>query len=128
MTSDVSRREQLESLGRNALNLAIARYLIDHPEASERAGDWVDPPVEAWEARPIGDLGAEATRLLDELESWKNKAEADAPDLWSRERQAYTIAKMTLQSARSGAFGSSSGPLHDFLRQVGAGSQRLDFH
>lgn len=121
-------RSRAEELGRGALTLAVARYLKDHPDAEARVEDWVDESVESWLAKPVSEIQAEATRRLDQLEAWAKQAQREKPDIWEQERITYAHAKLALQSARSGAFGTAAGSLHDFLAAAGARTEILDIH
>lgn len=125
MVKQAAQKAELIELTSEALTLGVARYLRDHPDAAERAEDWIDGAVERWRNRPTDEIKAEATRRLDELEAWKEAASRDFPALWETGRTDYIQAKFALQSARSGAFGSSFGNLGSFLRTVGASSNRL---
>jgi hypothetical protein len=124
----VALQGQPEELGRDGLTLAVARYLKDHSDAEARVEDWLDESVENWRKKPVSEIQAEATRKLDQLESWAKQAQQEDPETWERERITYAHAKLALQSARSGAFGTAAGSLQDFLTAAGAPAQRLDIH
>jgi hypothetical protein len=112
---------QIKALRGAALTLAVARYLDDHPDAVEKAGPiWADEDVEEWRGRSAEEIGAEATQRLEQLEQWVEDAQEQDPELYETRRIDSVHARMALQSARSGAFGTAAGPLADFLRQVGA--------
>jgi hypothetical protein len=121
-------RSRVEELGRGGLLLAVARYLRDHPDAEGRVEDWLDESVETWRHKSVTEIQAEATRRLSQLESWAEHAQQEAPSVWDEERITYAHAKLALQSARSGAFGTAAGSLQDFLKAAGAPAQSLDIH
>jgi hypothetical protein len=121
-------QSRAEELGRGALSLAVARYLKDHPDAEKGVEDWLDESVESWRRKSVSEMQAEATRRLDNLEKWAKQAQQDGPTTWEQERITYAHAKLALQSARSGAFGTAAGSLNDFLKAAGARPQSLDIH
>ncbi len=107
---------QLRSLAGHAQSLAVARYLSDHPDAAGRAGAFLDAEAESWRQRGAEAIAAEASKALEALEDQSVRG----PD--------YLHAKLALGSARTGAFGTAAGPLHDFLKLMGAPGERLDIH
>jgi hypothetical protein len=109
-----------------SLQLAIARYLKDHPDLVAQASAWVDPTIEHWAARPVSEIAGEATRRLDRLEAWRERTRAQYPDVWETDRTEYLEAKLALQSARSGSFDTAMGSLREFLRSVGAQPMALN--
>jgi hypothetical protein len=117
----------IDDLARDALALAVARYLRDHPEAADRASNWLNSEVETWRGVSSADIEAEATARLDELERWREAVKSQS-EAWEADRVTYVHAKLTLQSARSGSFETAAGSLLDFLRDVGANAEELDIH
>ena len=118
---------QIRALSQGALPLAIARYLREHPEARKRVPKvWLDDEVETWSARPVEDIAAEARHRLEVLDGWREEASDDDPDLLDSWRTEALYTRMNLQAAASGAFGTASGPLVDFLTRVGAPPRSLD--
>ena len=115
-----------QQFGRSALSLAVARYLKDHPAAEQHVEDWLDDSVDLWRTKSVSEIRTEATRLLDSLESWQ--AQQQDPQIWEEQCITYAHAKLALQSARSGAFGTAAGSLRDFLTAAGARPQSLDIH
>ncbi|MEA2758069.1 MAG: hypothetical protein QOH65_682 [Methylobacteriaceae bacterium] len=121
-------RAEADALAADALSLAIARYLADHPEAADAAADWKTAAVERWREKPLKELQDAATKrlaLLDELEA---RIESEHPGLWEPLRLAFLHSKMNLQSARSGSFGTASGSLYSFLSALGVAVDNFDFH
>lgn len=119
---------EIRALSARAQSLAVARYLSDHPDAAPRAGVWLDGEADRWRERPAGEIALEAQRVLDDLEAWAERVREERPEMYETRRMDYVNAKLALQSAASGAFGASAGPLSDFLARVGAPSDRLDIH
>ena len=119
---------EIRELSSRALSLAVARYLSDDPNAVPRAGTWLDGEADRWRQRDAEDIAAEATRLLDRLESWQERIAEERPELSETRRIDYLNAKLALQSARSGSFATAAGPLNDFLKSVGTPAERLDIH
>jgi hypothetical protein len=115
----------IRSAAREALRLGVARYLADHP-GTDPGPPWVRDDVIAWRDRGAEAIAAEAERRLAELEDWRRAAERT--DAWETRRVEYNQARWTLQSARSGAFGSAAGPFADFLRAVGEPVDELEVH
>jgi hypothetical protein len=107
-----------------SLPLAVARYLQDHPDAVPRAGAWLDGDAEAWMAKPVEAIQAEATRGLEALDEWREDAGGD----WEAGRVDFLQAQLNLQSARSGSFATAAGSLADFLTDVGEEPDVLDEH
>jgi hypothetical protein len=119
---------EIREFSSRALSLAVARYLSDDPNAVPRAGMWLDSNADLWRRRPADEIAAEATRLLDLLESWQERISEERPELFETRRIDYLNAKLTLQSARSGSFATGAGSLNDFLAAVGTPGERLDIH
>ncbi len=119
---------EIRALAASALGLAVARYLNEDPNAVPRAGVWLDAEADRWRQRPRDDIAAEAERRLVELEAWKERVQEQRPALYETRRMDAVNATLALQSARSGSFGTASGPLLDFLSEVGTPGQRLDIH
>ena len=111
--------EQIGVLAQGALALAVARYLHDHPRKRRKAKGWIDAEVDEWRERDPEAIGAEASHRLDVLEEWVEEAKEQEPDVYETRRIDSVHARMALQSARSGAFGTAAGSLADFLRAVG---------
>jgi hypothetical protein len=122
----VAEETDIRSLGARAQSLAVARYLSDDPNAVGRAGAFLDADAEAWRQRPGDEIAAEAERLQGELEEWADHAREDHPELFETRRTDYLHAKLALGSARTGAFGTTAGPLYDFLAKMGTARDRLD--
>jgi hypothetical protein len=121
--------EQLDALVAGALSLAVARYLHDVPAARERAPSaWLGHGAAQWSARSTAEIVREADHRLAVLDAWEHDARERDPELWEQRRAEAAIARLQLQSARSGAFGSAAGALADFLRAVGAEHRMLDVH
>ena len=118
--------EQIDALASGAQSLSVARYLHDHPDARDKVNPaWIDDEVERWAARGPDEIGAEASHRLEVLEQWFDEAPREDPELFETRRIDGVHARMALQSARSGAFGTAAGPLATFLRQAGETPDQL---
>ena len=124
-----ARAAELDALVAGALSLAVARYLHDVPAAREHApAAWLGRGAAEWSARPLAEIEREADHRLAVLDAWEHAVRELEPELWEDRRPDALIARLQLQSARSGAFGSAAGALADFLRAVGAEHRALDVH
>ena len=112
---------------RRALALAIARYVNTHPSANQQAQGWLDDDERSLLTDSAAELEAKASDELDSLERWVTHAREDR-EQWETVRVSAVQARLTLQSARTGSFESATGPLADFLRDVGETPQALDIH
>jgi hypothetical protein len=121
-------RAEVEASAADSLSLAIARYLIDHPEATSTAADWKTTTVERWMGKPLKDLQDEATKRLSRLDELEQQIKSENPDLWEPLRIEFVHTKLNLQSARSGSFHTASGSLYDFLSALGAAVDNFDIH
>lgn len=121
-------RAEVEALAADSLSLTIARYLIDHPEATSTAGDWKTTTVERWMEKPPNELQHEATKQLARLDELEQQINSEQPELWEPLRVGFVHAKLNLQSARSGFFGTASGSLYGFLSALGVAVDNFDIH
>ncbi len=118
--------QQIDALASGSLSLAVARYLHDHGRARWKVNRaWLDDEVKQWRKRSEAEIGQEAAARLERLEQWEQDVKLGEPELWETRRIDAVHARMNLQSARSGAFGTAAGPLADFLRQAGASVETL---
>lgn len=124
----VALRADAETLAADSLALAIARYLIDHPEATSTAGDWKTTTVERWMEKPLKELQDEATKQLARLDELEQQIKSEHPDLWEPLRVEFVHTKLNLQSARSGSFRTASGSLYGFLSALGVAVDNFDIH
>lgn len=124
----VALRTEVEALAADSLSLAIARYLIDHPEATYAAADWKTTTVELWMEKPLKELQDEATKRLARLDELERQIKSEHTDLWEPLRIEFVHTKLNLQSARSGSFRTASGSLYDFLSALGAAVDNFDIH
>jgi hypothetical protein len=115
---------RLGDLGRQALTLAVARYLRDHPEA--HGGGRTDAAVTRWLAAPPTALETEASRLIDDLKQLGEELQKEHPDLWEDHRLGVVQAELELSSARTGSFEAATGSLADFLTAAGARFRKLE--
>lgn len=124
----VALRTEVEALAADSLSLAIARYLVDHPEATRAAADWKTTTVERWMKKPLKELQGEATKRLARLDELEQQIKSEHADLWEPLRIEFVHTKLNLQSARSGSFRTASGSLYGFLSSLGAAVDNLDIH
>jgi hypothetical protein len=111
----------------SAVSLAIARYAKEHPAARAQAEAWADPAMPAFQAMSIEQISQEAARRLAQLSRWQQRARQN-PELWEPDRVSYLQTELSLQSARTGNYGTAAGGLYDFLGSVGATVDELDEH
>ena len=112
----------------NAVSLAIARYAKEHPEARDQAENWADPAIKQFLAMSVQEIASEASRRLDRLAKWEAATRQNHPEVWESDRVRSLQAELSLQSAKTGHFGTAAGGLYDFLHDVGANVQELDEH
>lgn len=112
----------------HAVSLAIARYAKDHPEAREQAANWADPAIRRFLTMSVEEIANEASRRLDWLAQWEADTRQNHPEVWESDRVRSLQAELSLQSAKTGHFGTAAGGLYDFLQDVGADVQELDEH
>jgi hypothetical protein len=112
----------------SGVSLAIARYAKEHAEARKEADAWADPTVKKFMRMSVDEISAEASRRLDQLEAWRERAQREFPEVWEQDRVAYLQTQLSLQSAKTGHFETATGGLHDFLVSVGAPVDELDEH
>lgn len=106
--------DDLDEQVRTSLVLAVARYLQLRPEATARAGVFLDEDVRAAMARP--DISAEAAERLRRVQRWRETADSELV----RTRNADLLrTELNLQAARDGVFATAAGSLLDFLEGVG---------
>lgn len=121
-------RAEVEALAADSLSLAIARYLIDHPQATSTAGDWKTTTVERWMEKMPEGLQDEATKRLARLDELEQQIKSERPELWEPLRIEFVHTRFNLQSARSGFFGTASGSLYGFLSALGVAVDNFDIH
>jgi hypothetical protein len=114
-------------LARRALVLAIARYVAERPAAQPLARSWLDEDELPLLAAPARELAEDADEGLAELAQVEARLRRDE-ELWQTRRVDVVNARLTLQAARSGTFGTAVGMFRDFLRDAGEEPQTLDIH
>ena len=119
---------EIRALAAHAQSLAVARYLGEHPDAAGQAGAFLDADAETWRTRGADAIAQEAQTTAESLEAWSERVGEERPELFQTRGSDVRHARMSLGSARTGAFGTSAGPLSDFLSSVGAKTDRLDVH
>jgi hypothetical protein len=112
-----------EKLLGDAMGLAIARWLVDHPGKAAPA-PW-DEAAKPWAGRTIAQLGAEADARLAQVEQLTKEKTGDCREAM---RLSLVHARMALGSTKTGSFATAAGSMVDFLRSVGEPPQVLDIH
>jgi hypothetical protein len=114
------------AISRDGLNVAIARYLLAHPEV---AGDaqvvpWLKPEVEDLRRVSADVLARRAEADLRSLRAWQERVRTEYPAEWERERERYVQVHAWLAAAETGRFDGVSGKLHEFVRDATARERR----
>lgn len=133
--------------GEEALALAAARYVLDHPDRRPALARWVaaegpgasDPRAAARAAIALG-LGdgaepeagraavrAEVARARRRLEVLRPSLQADRTSAEAH-RLSLGHLQMALDAADTGSFATAAGPMLDMLRDAGARPAALDVH
>jgi hypothetical protein len=110
---------QIRLLAADSLSLAVARYLLDHPEALSNAKAWVNAEVRAFLLLPPAGMQARAADMLAALDSACRQAQGEFPAVWSGLQHHWAHSRLDLESAASGNYSRAAGSLHDFLLSVG---------
>jgi hypothetical protein len=92
------------AISRDGLNVAIARYLLAHPEV---AGDpqvipWLKPEVEELRRVSADVLARRAEADLRSLRAWQERVRTEYPAEWERERERYVQVHAWLAAAETG--------------------------
>lgn len=119
---------EIKELIRNSLALAMARYLKEHPEATNRVQKRDRDRASQWQAMSISQLEDKASHLLEEVERWEKFAKAKHPDLWEEYKLKSFNALLNLDSAYSGSFHAAMGDFAIFLKSAGASFEELRVH
>jgi hypothetical protein len=114
------------AISRDGLSIAIARYLLAHPEV---AGDpqvipWLKPEVEELRRVSADVLARRAEADLRSLRAWQERVRTEYPAEWERERERYVQVHAWLAAAETGRFEGITGKLHEFLRDATARERR----
>jgi hypothetical protein len=123
----LARRAAVQSAVEEAMTLAIARYLLDHPGVAGRVARWVDAGVKRRIAAGHDALRAEVAQMRQRVDALAHEIAAD-PRLAEAHRLDLLHIRMSLGSAESGSFDTAAGPMLDFLREAGATPASLDVH
>lgn len=118
---------EITGIGREAQNVAIARYLTVHPETvdSDRIDPWLKLEVDMLRTGPPENLASRVQDAIAQLESWQQRAKAEYPVEWERHRDKFVHVYQTLMAARNGRFdGVTGGTFQEFLRDA-LGPERL---
>lgn len=114
----------IQYMVREATNLAIARFMLDHPDADDKGIDaWLVPQVQELRSLPVADIADMAARSLEGLQQWRASMVESYPTEWPKVRASHHLVLTALESAMSGRFERSAGQLHQFLCEVGHETQ-----
>ncbi|MCG8417931.1 MAG: hypothetical protein MJE77_08320 [Proteobacteria bacterium] len=120
---------ELQRVFREALNLAIARFLIDHTGNldAERLERWLNPAVQDLRMLSAEELTEQAVDLEKALKSWKYWVTGDYPTEWPKHRTVCLQTQAMIQSAKTASFDSATGSLLEFLRDADRKPEELTF-
>lgn len=128
MPSSDELRQRADVLLQDALALAIARYLHDHPDAPEAARTWLEGDQTALVELDALSIAESASENLDRLDVLTADVLEHGGNLVEEMRVQLAHSRLDLQSARSGSFETAVGSLRDFLVDAGAAPRDLDIH
>jgi hypothetical protein len=114
------------AIARDSINVAVARYLLAHPEV---VGDaevipWLKPEVEELRGFSADVLARRAEADLRSLRAWQERVRTEYPAEWERERERYVQVRAWLVAAETGRFDGISGKLNEFLRDANTRERR----
>lgn len=114
------------AISRDALNIAIARYLLAQPEAAStpQVMPWLKPEIDEMRELSADVLARRAEADLRSLRAWQERVRTEYPAEWERERERYVQVRAWLVAAETGRFEGVSGKLHEFLRDANARERR----
>lgn len=114
------------AIARDALNIAIARYLLAAPEIAPDplVVPWLKPEVEELRGFSADVLARRAEADLRSLRAWQERVRTEYPAEWERERERYVQVRAWLVAAETGRFDAITGKLHEFLRDANARERR----
>jgi len=119
---------EINELIRNSFTLAVARYLSEHPEATNRVPKSDRDRASQWQALSISELEDKALQLYSEVERWEKLALGKYPDLWEEYKLNSFNALLNLNSTYSGSFHAAMGDFAIFLKIAGASFEELRVH
>lgn len=101
---------------REALSLAVARFLLDHPDVADRdLGHWRSVQVGELLSLTSVDVCDIAERAIESVDQWKQGIIDSYPAEWSKHKDVYVQVHCALGSAATGQFERAGGHLYDFL-------------
>jgi len=127
-SSDDDLRDRSRALLQRSLSLAVARYLHDHPDAPPAAQGWLEGDDRSLVEGAVEDISGQATARLGELDALQQAFAGAGPELREERRVDLAHARLNLQSARSGSFGTAAGMLRDFLVDAGESPDDFSIH
>ena len=120
---------ELQRLGRDALNLAIARFLLSNAGGldAERLERWLTPPVQDLRELSEAEITGQADALAQSLESWKQSITSEYPPEWAKHRTTWQQTGAIIEAAKNAAFDKACGGLLEFLRDAGREPEEIAF-
>ncbi|ACY19254.1 hypothetical protein [Haliangium ochraceum] len=114
------------AIGRDALHIAIARYLVDTnaDPGNELLMPWIKPEVEELRTCSVDVLARRAEARIRSLRAWQDRVRGEYPAEWARARERYIQVRGWLVAAETGEFEGVTGNLDDFLRDAQARERR----
>lgn len=118
---------EISRLGKDALNLAIARFLDGNTGEldAEKLERWLTDPVQDLRMFSGQELAERAREMHAELAAWKERVTAEYPAEWDKYRARYRQVRVTLESAEKASFDAVAGSFFEFLRDAGREPQEL---
>ena len=118
---------EIQRLAKDALNLAIARFLDGNTGAldAEKLERWLTDPVQDLRMLSGQELAERAREMHAELGAWKERVTSEYPTEWDKHRVKHQQVRATLQAADTGSFDAATGSFLDFLRDAGRDPQEL---
>jgi hypothetical protein len=116
----------IQAIARDALNIAISRYLLAHPDAvtNEQVIPWLKPELDEFRGLSADVLARRAEAGLRSLRVWQERVRQEYQAEWERSRERYVQVHAWLTAAETGRFESISGNLQDFLRDANTRERR----
>lgn len=120
---------EITRLSRSALNLAIARFLLDNTGSldAERLERWLTDAVQDLRMLSAEELAERAEEVRGELEAWKQQLTSEYPAEWDKHRVKYAQTRATLDAAATAGFDIAAGSFYEFLRDADREPEELVF-
>lgn len=118
---------ELQRLSRDALNLAITRFLLHNTGEldAEKLERWLTPAVQDLRELSEPEIVGQASALGRALESWKRSVASEYPAEWSKYRLTFLQTEATLGNVARNTFDAACGSLLEFLRDAGRSPETI---